>query len=175
MGYRVVAAAVAVLAACVLVSTLSFRTSEYDVSYGISASRSMVPQRTMMMRPAYMNREVACNAAGKGKTYNTQIVVGNDPEQVAIKKFTRSVQSGGFIQEAKRRRFFEPKVERMKRKVREEHARRKLIRKFTQQESRALSRGAKPPKRAQSYNDIYGVENDPFSDLFDNEGEVELH
>eukprot|EP00954_Amorphochlora_amoebiformis_P010799 843522-Amorphochlora_amoeboformis.AAC.1 len=74
-----------------------------------------------------MSRGVACHAAGKGKPYNVQVVVGNDPEPVAIKKFTRQVQQTGYIMEAKRRRFFEPKVERLKRKVKERHARRKLM------------------------------------------------
>mmetsp|Transcript_4505 Transcript_4505/g.6739 ORF Transcript_4505/g.6739 Transcript_4505/m.6739 type:complete len:114 (-) Transcript_4505:128-469(-) len=65
--------------------------------------------------------------------------------------------------------FFETRVERRKRKVREEHARRKLIRKFKQQEAKAAARGARPPKRAESYFDAYGAENDPFMDLYDQE------
>lgn len=85
------------------------------------------PTTRSMAMSARTSRPVVCNAAGKGKPYNTQVVVGNDPEGVAIKKFTRAVQAGGYIIEAKRRRFFEPKVERMKRKLKEKHARIKLM------------------------------------------------
>eukprot|EP00465_Bigelowiella_longifila_P005748 CAMPEP_0185263488 /NCGR_PEP_ID=MMETSP1359-20130426/15234_1 /TAXON_ID=552665 /ORGANISM="Bigelowiella longifila, Strain CCMP242" /LENGTH=155 /DNA_ID=CAMNT_0027851065 /DNA_START=30 /DNA_END=497 /DNA_ORIENTATION=- len=140
---------------------LSSRSNENQMSLSISGRTGLQPMSSM-------GRGVACHAAGKGKPYNVQVVVGNDPEPVAIKKFTRQIQQGGYVIEAKRRRFHEPKVERMKRKVKEGHTRKKMIRRYEQQELRAASRGMKPPRRANSYADVFGVENDPFADLFDN-------
>merc|ERR1712146_179107 len=60
---------------------LSSRSIENQMSLSISG-------RTGFQPVSSMGRGVACHAAGKGKPYNVQVVVGNDPEPVAIKKFT---------------------------------------------------------------------------------------
>ncbi|KAL6767229.1 PRPS21 [Auxenochlorella protothecoides x Auxenochlorella symbiontica] len=123
------------------------------------------PAQARRPQPFLSSRSKETTVMKSRHTFQVEIVVGSEePQDIALKRFKREVMNTGLVQEVRRRRRFENKVEAKKRKNRENQLRAKRVRQYG-------SRAQKPMAGLQGpsvFTDLFGSLDDIFADDFDN-------